>query len=253
MLTLMLGLLGCNAEATDIEGIWALMLPNLQDVEEDCSEAISHNFTEGQVPEEDDEIETRFDEEIETTRSDQMTLVQIVRSDVNKDEAMLFAGARAYPGKETDKGSWLFTWEGSEITDRTQTHVDGYEYTELIDEARVASIRVNVSKDGTKGTWTEETVTAATYTETDAWSEEITEIDANGQMPSSTYLVVEIGSGSLTPLFNSRDRADCDGDACELELDISCTNEREFSAIKTGFDDETVYEDVAGAGQQAGT
>jgi hypothetical protein len=233
MLTLMLGLLGCNAEATDIEGIWALMLPNLQDVEEDCSEAISHNFTEGQVPEEDDEIETRFDEEIETTRSDQMTLVQIVRSDVNKDEAMLFAGARAYPGKETDKGSWLFTWEGSEITDRTQTHVDGYEYTELIDEARVASIRVNVSKD--------------------AWSEEITEIDANGQMPSSTYLVVEIGSGSLTPLFNSRDRADCDGDACELELDISCTNEREFSAIKTGFDDETVYEDVAGAGQQAGT
>ncbi len=253
MITVMLGLLGCNGEATDVEGIWALMVPNLQDIEEDCSESVSHNFTDGQVPDDDDEIETRFSDEVDTTRSDELVLVQVVRSDVNKDEALLVSGARIYPGKEVDKGAWVFEWEGQEVTERVQSHADGYDYTELIDEARVSTIRLNLSKDGSSGTWTEETVTAASYTETDAWSEEITEVSADGQMPSSKYLVVEIGAGSLVPLTNSRDRADCGGTACELDLDISCVNEREYSAMKTGYDDETVYENVSGAGQQAGS
>ena len=242
----MLLLLTACAGSKDVDGIWAMVIPAA--VEADCSESISHNFTDAYVPDEDDDEDLPFTTETESESSEALQLVQIIRH--SKKEATLVRGTRAYPGTITD-GKWTFEWEGNAIDTVTQTHQDGYDFAS--DEDVTTTTTVTLLKDGDviSGTWTGVVHTVGGYTETDAWSSEITEIGDRGQLPSADYLVTDV-TGTERPAENERDFAECSGSECELDLDITCTSERSYTGWRTGYEDEDAYGHLGAAGQPAG-
>ncbi|HJN73949.1 MAG TPA: hypothetical protein QGF58_08465 [Myxococcota bacterium] len=239
-------LIAC-AGSKDIDGIWAILIPGA--VEADCSESISHNFTDAFVPDDDEDSDQPFVSEQETESSEAMQLIQITRH--SKREATLIKGTRAYPGSLGDNGAWKFEWGGNDITTTTQTHQDGYDYTADEDVTTTTTIRLTKNKETVGGTWTGVTHTIAGYTETDAWSSEITEVGDRGQIPSALYLITDV-TGAERPAENERDFAECSGSDCELDLDITCTSEREYSGWRTGYDDEDAYGHLGAVGQPAG-
>ena len=180
-------LIAC-AGSKDIDGIWAILIPGA--VEADCSESISHNFTDAFVPDDDEDSDQPFVSEQETESSEAMQLIQITRH--SKREATLIKGTRAYPGSLGDNGAWKFEWGGNDITTTTQTHQDGYDYTADEDVTTTTTIRLTKNKETVGGTWTGVTHTIAGYTETDAWSSEITEVGDRGQIPSALYLITDV-------------------------------------------------------------
>lgn len=240
-------LLAC-AGSKDIDGIWAIVIAPTPDPE--CSESISHNFTDGFVQDEDDESTAPFEADQDTEQSDALQLIQITRH--SKREATMLRASRAYPGELGEGGGWNFEWEGNEVTTITQTHRDGYDYAADIDVTLTTSVTLRKDGDTISGLWTTTTHTVSGYTETDAWSAEITEIGEKGQIPSSQYLVRDAG-GTIRPVDNERDFAECSGTECELDLDITCGTDREYTGYRTGYEEEDAYGHLGNAGQPAGS
>lgn len=239
------------AKAKDIDGIWAISIPAVTSAEETCSDSVEHNFTEAYIPDDDEEVTGAWSDETELDQSDSLVLVQITRQ--SKTEAVLLQGARTYLGTEAD-GKWTFVWSGTEDEATTRTHVDGYDYTATTHTEVVTTITLTKEGDGIKGTWSSETVTDGEWAESDAWSEEITEVAERGQLPSNAYLVVDVaGGGGTRPAENERDRAECSGTNCELSVTTSCSRDREYTGFITGYETEEAYGHLVNAGQPAGT
>ena len=247
-MTLLLAL-AC-AKAKDIDGIWAISIPTAASVEEDCSESISHNFTEAYVPDDDEETDETFTEETDLDQSDQLILVQITRQSAS--EAVMLVGARTYLGN-LNEGTWTFKWEGTEDEVTTQTHVDGYDFSADQHTETLTTIRLTKDGDAIKGSWSDETTVDGVWEETDAWSEEITEIGDRGQMPSSVYLWMDVPGAGPRPADNERDRAECSGTNCELEVSSTCTRTRDYTGFITGYESEDAYGHLGAAGQPAGS
>lgn len=239
-------LIACSG-SKDIDGIWAMVLPTVP--EADCSESVSHNYTDAYVPDEDDDTDLPFVSEADSEESEALQLVQITRH--TKKEATLVRGTRAYPGTLGEGGKWTFEWVGNEITSTTQTHQDGYDFASDEDVTTTTTITLTKDKESVVGTWTATTDTVAGYTESDAWSSEITEVGERGQIPSALYLETDV-TGTARPAENERDFAECSGDDCELDLVISCSTEREYSGWRTGYEDEDAYAHLGAAGQPSG-
>ncbi len=237
------------AGAKDIDGIWAISIPAVTSAEEECSDSISHNFTEAYIPEDEETTDTWTDES-EISESAALQLVQITRQ--SKDEAEMLVGARTYVGT-LKEGTWTFTWDGSDDTATTQSHVDGYDYTAELHTETVTTIRLTKEGDTIKGSWASEMLTQGVWAESDAWSEEITEVSERGNMPSSLYLMIDVPGSGPRPADNERDRAECSGTNCELEVTSTCTRTRDYTGFITGYDTEEAYGHLTTAGQPAGS
>lgn len=248
-------LTGC---ASGIDGVWAMYLP--YSTEDACVETLAHNFTGAtEIGESDTGEDTGWTESETDTRTDRMVFVQI--ESTGKDAAVLVMGNEAWPGVETAKDQWTFSWPGEEETSTTQSHETGYEYTESLVGSSLDEIKLALTGGEGGGNWLSSTTLDQSWSESDGWSEELT--FRNGRIPSHLYLEREAQGGgpgggaegpppATEPATNERDAADCDSDICRLQVTTQCDMDMAVTLVQTDYEAEEVFEYLTGTGQQYG-
>lgn len=253
ILLLSVGLAGCSS---GIDGVWSMQIPF--STAETCVTTLSHNFTgateigAGDTTEDDGWTETESDD-----RSNQLVFVQIETT--GKDQGLLIMGAEAWPGIETSKGQWTFTWEGTQDSSSDATHDSGYEFTAAVNGTSLDEIQLALDGGIGGGTWTASTTFVQAWTESDSWSEELG--FRTGRIPSADYLEREAtggpgGTAGPTPTMeaaiNDRDLSDCDAGLCQLSITDQCDLAVDVTLLQTDYSTEDVYEYLDGTGQPFG-
>lgn len=243
-------LVGC----ADITGIWLFEIP-YQESSLDCSTQINENFTDGYVPQGTGPGVSDWVYTDEYTGSDAVGFGQI--ETYGDGSAVLVIGTAVFPGTE-DGEDWIFTWSDSELVVDSEEHYEGQavDYGFLRQDESVSTItytftptdkRTATVKSESEGT------TTTTWYETDSWGEEVAdEIGTQGQIPSFDYLVVDGERGGTDAQVNDWEESDCTSNVCELAVQTTCSDEGEFTAHKTDFEDEDHYRSMRESGQPAG-
>ena len=239
---LLVTLLACRA---DPAGVWAVLYPELK-ADPACSNTVGHNFLQGQIAEAEVEEETGWNSSTDTVGAEHLTFWQILDGE---GQMVLSDGERAWLGTQNEDRSWTFSWTTVETTTTTDEHEWGYLYEEKVKETTDALITVDLDGDVFTGRVETELSTEGTWTESDAWSQEITEVGASGQMPSQTVLVYADELGELNALSNLRDRADCPNDVCELNVDSFCTSGYDVNGFRVTADEAAAYLALDDVGQ----
>lgn len=239
---------GCSGGG--ITGIWMMELPFMSTDTQTCNEQVDHNFTGAYVPE-DTGMGAEWTETTTVKSSDKLQFVQIIEAD--KDNAVLIAGNKAYPGTR-DNDQWTFEWttESENIDDKL--HQSGYEYTSDLRSTSTIQLTLTIDGDSGTGTWSEDSQNDDYWTESDTWSEELSQGDVGptGQIPSYRYLVHDIDGGPTgVPQKNDWETADCSGD-CTLRVIEECTGSYDVTVTRTGYQQEDAYQNVGNAGQGYG-
>lgn len=237
-LALALVLAGCGS---DPSGIWLLDFP-VHDQDPECANQTGENFFYGQWPIEDDATSTDWTYEQTITYADELSFAQIETT--ADDEAILILGDTVVPGSWNKKSKkWSFTWTEDTSESSSETHSAGYTFSEWDDNSSVLEISFKLADDDhADGTSSASTVSRTTWTETDVWDAATTGV-SYGQTPSSSYL--ESSDGLGTAIENTSSAADCEDATCTLWLQTSCTLNDTFSAVRTDFEEEAAYQDLA--------
>ena len=228
-------LLACRA---DPSGVWAVLYPEAKGSPA-CSNTVSHNFLAGQIAEDDVAAEeTGWSSSTDVTGAQHLAFWQILDGE---GQMVLSDGERAWLGAQNDDKTWTFAWTTVETTTSTDSHEWGYVYEESVKETEEACITIAFDGEVFTGTVSADIATEGTWTESDAWTQEIAEVGTSGQMPSDNYLVYSDELGELRALSNLRDRADCPNGECELGIDAFCTSSYAVSGFQVSADEATTY------------
>lgn len=239
-------LTGC----TDLTGIWLFQIP-YQESTAGCDTSVAENFSEGYVPAEGEATvgEWLYTEDYEGT--DAIAFGQI--ETYGKDQAILVLGTAVYPGTKDGK-SWIFEWVNDETSQTKEEHYQGaaVDYGYLAEETSVSTTTYTFDMEGKKQATVkiESTGTSTVHWfESDEWPDEVAaEIGSSGQIPSYSYLVYDDAGDSYSQ-YNDYDVDDCQGNVCEILVETTCSDDGEFIAYKTDYNEEDYYEHMQGAGQ----
>ena len=236
---------GCGAGPF---GIWMLEIPSATDDDQECTDGVTHNFTDATVVE--DNSSSDYTSELTQQRSNSLVLVRIEA--IGEGQAVMIVGSEAFPGTETGEGSWSFAWTGSQVTDQLDEHVQGYSYTWSGSSEVTETFFLTVTKDTLTGTYTLDSFSDDAYTESDSWSDQVAKIvGSGGLIPASRHLTVP-GPKADMPASNRFDESDCDADTCELSVSSDCSASLDFTGTLTAFTEDEAYDAVGGAGQNPG-
>ena len=236
-------LLACNT-APNIEGIWAILLPAADGAT--CQATITHNFLNGEVPDEVQE-ESAWQTSSDTTTSQGLLLVDIVAS--SRKGATLVQGDRLFPGSRTDEGAWVFNWMGSQTQTDVQSHELGYDYVyDRVDETETTYSLV-FDSDILTGTFSATQWADEEWYESDTWPESAVEAGDTGDIPASSWLV-HVDGGTVS---NTRIESDCTTNDCVLAVTNDCGEDRSITGFRTGYEADDAYDHLAQTGQDQGT
>lgn len=233
-------LTGCGGG--DIEGIWHFYLAYAETPDDQCVTDLLHNFNNVYTPA-DEPSESDWTEASSEEHSDGEFFGSIQRSG---DATILTIGTAVFEGTEVSNNQWSFHATSYSTTGDSLNHASGYVRTTEADEEADFFIEGLFDKGGFVGSSGSETTTINTWTESDAWSIELSaEIGTTGQIPVSSYLLREY-EGNIVPIVNSYDRNDCSSDPCTLSLSTECSMSWSMSAHITDLppDGWDVVDDV---------
>ena len=237
-------LAGCSSS---IFGVWLFEIPSATVDDEQCTEDVTHNFTDAEVI---DDATSDYSSETTTTRSGSLVLASIEQT--AGDGALLVIQDEAYPGSETGDGVWTFSWTGTQLTDQVDEHTQGYSYS-WIGDTQLAETFTLTMGDGTlNGTFLLDALDDDSYTETDTWGKELSKIiGGEGQIPAHLFLTVGTPKGDF-PASNRFDASECDADSCQLDVVTTCATELAFTGTLTDYAPGEDYDAVEDAGQNPG-
>jgi len=237
---------GCGGPGKGYEGIWMLTLSPW--VDNDPTAVITHNFLDAVEP-----MDTTVGPWTYTTtgeQSDGIVMVEIFGLDGRgEDEVILVMEGEIFPGRETEeKGTWEFTWEGTEDSQSSEAHVDGYRYTRADSDLSTTVIRMTF--DGASATGTVENTTnlVVEYAESDVW-DPMDNYLGYTQMPSNSYVFDATGVG----INNIPDTSECTADPCFLNVATTFAGSASFTASWTRYRDAGAFDAVDTVGQPHGT
>ncbi len=209
--------------------------------------SVSHNFTDGSVPDDFDSADWIIADDQLT--SDAMFTGQLV--EIEGDEAhgaLLIIGGEVFPGVEDAEGGWIFSWEGFDNNQSVESHESGYSFTTRFDGTVSTTITWSIDKKTKIASG--EIVTSSD--DTTAWTEsdmfDAAVVGIYPQIPSWAYLIDDMGY----PIENAPGVSNCSTEPCSLELISTSAQNMTFTAVQTDYSDEDVYGSVQDAGQPFG-
>lgn len=211
--------------------------------EDACTTTGTENFDNGEFPEDDVTTDETWEYTETHVSADLLYFVQIETT--LSGEAVLMVGSEAYPGVKKDK-SWAFTWESATSDAATATHQSGYTYAESVGRTSETTFTITPDGDVAVGTVKGTSAASESYTETDEWNPDTTDI-MGGQIPASAYLVATTEEGD--PPVNRSGQADCSGANCEITVSTTCASEQDFDAVLTDYKEEDAYDYLMRSGQ----
>ena len=231
---------GLSACSNGSDGIWYVDLPVLV---EECATTITENITDAQPPEEVVDEEWTFTDE--STVSNGSFFIQII--DSRSDQAFLVMGDEIFPSTVNEKETMTFEWQSFIDDTHTETHEDGYNYSERNETTLTTTIVLNLNKEtkNMDGTWSETRATTLEYAETDEWETDGPYI-YSGQI-NSQILTWLVGTAS-----NEADSEDCDTEPCFVNVVEDCSSGASFTAVFTELDEEGAFEALEDAEQSTG-
>ncbi len=238
-----------------IDGVWQLSMQAAANVDENCQESISHNFSDSWVPA-DEEESTDWTSSEQDADSDQVFFALVTSTAAGA--ATLIIGTAAYPGIEEANGSWTFTWTDLSTSSESDVHATGYAWSATSDEAREVVYQLVFNGEVVNGTMDTATTASYNWSESDSWPAEslagyLSGDGTVGQIPASTYLVTDDWeSGTEVAASNSSEIFDCDDSECAINRLYTCSATYELDGTRTSLSSGEDYEGVSGAGQSAG-
>jgi hypothetical protein len=213
-------------------------MPLLDEVE--CVSEIIENFEDAEPMDVADLPDdwTLIDEHIASPAA---FFVQVELSDANN--GVLIYGDDVFLGTK-DGDSWLFSWESYRDGLSSETHRDGYFYSEEGLNSMVESFSLVRDGKNVSGSYSITTRAEVEYTETDEWDTIATGI-GGAQMPSYDYLE---GNGAV----NSSSATDCTDAECVIELNAECVTSAQFVGMWVGFSADSYYLGLSDVDQEAG-
>jgi hypothetical protein len=242
--------------APSIDGVWQFSLEVAAVLDPTCSESISHNFTDARVVGEEEVEDGVWTEAGGTVESDEVFFGLITGT--GADAATLVVGEQAFPGLRTAEGAWTFAWTWFSSSSDLHDHEEGYSWAATADASRERTFTLTFDGEIASGTRGDLTTETASWTESDAWSGEalapyLGGDGLTGQIPAGTYLEKDDWeSGSVVPASNRGDAFDCDDSTCVLNRLWTCTEVHALDAVRTSLPEGEGFDDVTGAGQEAG-
>ncbi|MCK6505539.1 hypothetical protein L6R53_19440 [Myxococcota bacterium] len=230
---------GCTSN----EDIWLLQVPYL--LEPTCQTTVTHNFIGAYQPE---DGTGRWTEEQLSERSDALYFAQI--SFLDAQTATMVLGGEVWPGTSSEKGEWEFAWTGEADDRLSREHAEGYRYTEQKYAQVVETISLSIDGKTGSGSWDVDSVLDDTYTETDQW--DVSVGLSEGTIPAGAWLVVDDEFADGVPVTNLADQAECADATCQLRVQDSCQESRDFEATLTGYTAEEAYDQLEAATQPFG-
>ena len=235
-MTILLALTGCS----DPTGIW---LFQLETGDFDCEETISENYNDGSVPGGTSGTSDWTNTYTETV-SPALAFGQITQHSAKEGVLVIFG--EVYPGT-LDGGVWTFQWTHEQSSEDTDSHSDGYSYSESVVGTSTTTWSLDISGDDATGSVSGDEDTTVGWTESDEWDPTENGIFGS-QIPSDMYLVDSDGFG----VVSTDDESDCSSDDCELSVSTVCSGSTPISATWSGFLEEDAYEGVNTSGQDYG-
>jgi len=244
-----------------IDGVWQFSMQATDQASDACTDSISHNFSFGWVPAEDeDDEDPDWNVSEDQAQSDQIFYGLITSTGL--DAATLIIGTEAYPGVHESDGSWTFVWTAMTTSSDENAHASGYQFSATADQTREVIFELQNDGDVLQGTQYSTASSTQNWSESDSWNSKalIDYLAGNGnrgQIPSSNYLVTDDDDpksepGSTVPQDNEADAFDCDDDLCMLNRMTSCDESWPIDAVRTTLSTGEDYEGVVGAGQASG-
>lgn len=225
------------------EDIWLLQVPFL--LEPSCEESISHNFREAYIP-----TPTTGDwtEDEYSEQSDALYFAQI--SMLNSTTATMVLAGQVWPGTSDTKGEWEFAWTGNSDDRLSREHDEGYRYTEQRYAETVETVQLTIDGKSASGSWDIDYTSDDTYTETDEWDLEVGM--PSGDIPAGLYLVYDDGEFEGLPQGNASNDNECQDATCQLRVQTTCRDGRDFDATLTGYTAEEAYDQLEAVTQPHG-
>lgn len=229
------GLSGC----VQVDGIWYFVFD--VDALSECTSTTTHNYADAEVPAPADPPDSPWTMTDTYDSSPSSSFGQIVYLD--DGSAILVIDQLTYPGVET-AGTWVFSWEDYSETTSSETHEDGYSYTNDERDSSSTTMTMTIVGGSASGPVVWRSTDERTWSETDQWDPaEVNLFDT--QIPAGNYLDDPNG-GSVT---NLPDEADCSGSQCELQVTSTCSSDGTFTATETQYATQDVFDAVDTAGQ----
>lgn len=254
LLPVLLPLVGCGPDLPD--GVWQFSVYIEELPEDTCATTVTHNFETAWVPEA-EEVESDWSSTAESLYSEQVVFALVTTT--GPDTATMVVGDLAYPGSLQVDGTWRFTWAGSSGSTSRDEHTSGYVYAAAATETDQVTFDLLLEDGMATGDVSETVTSSQSWTESDAWSQEVMDqIGTTGQIPASSYLVTSgedydgDGYPDDVPAYNSGEVWDCRTDECTLNVNSTCDWSYTVSGVRTALDDGEAFRALEDAGQDAG-
>lgn len=243
-ITSLLFLAGC----APVDGTWLFTRNLTLPTGDECTSGVTHDFIGAYEP------ATLVEDTAWTVTSDAEVSPDVFfgRIDQQGKDAVLIVGTEAFPGVQSDDGTWVFTWDHRESGADNETHESGYAYAYSYESTTTRRISGTVGPDGFVGRWEDESRTTQSWTESDTWSEEVAAlVGTTGRVPAGSHLLRLDSTGVEVAASNDYLLTDCDASGCLLTVTQACGYAYDLIGDKTGFsaDDGSWTED---AGQSSG-
>ena len=214
---------------SDPAGFWLLTL-SPDEAGLSCTDSLVENFTYGYEPT--DMVGSEWSIEESASYAQDIVFVEILMT--GKDQAVLVWGEETWPGTRS-LTQWDFGWTTSSSSESTSTHIAGYSFTDATTDSGEDGLSLVIDGEEASGQLTSTTTSQVVWEESDVWSETLsTEIGQTGSIPSSSYLVEMVpGSGGETSVYNLYSSAECDAEPCRIQIDSTCTQTWDFTAVLT--------------------
>lgn len=216
-----------------IEGTWMFEITVTAPTGEECASTTTHNFVGAYEPP-DAQPDLSWTSTSTGEMSDQVLFGRIEDSG---EGPVLILGASSLPGTAEGKGSYSFSWTGTETNRTENQHATGYSYTQSVDDSATTTLKGTLSKGSFDGTWIEETASTAQWVESDTWSDEAAAyVGTTGVIPSGNYLLRLDSTGVEVPATNTQSSYDCGEAGCTLTVQQGCAYRYDVHGTHTGFD-----------------
>ena len=250
-------------------GTWLLEISVfMDDMDDYCTEDItSHNFTGATVVPDEEDVAEDYTVSDTHERSGSLAFARIEKSG---DGAFLVIEDKVFPGQksDTEKKTWIFQWVGNDYTAEERNHVEGYDYTSIVDQYSTSTYKLTFDGDSLSGTFVEDDAVYEDYTESDTWPRSLAQgsIDTGGggdpgviigewgDIPAQWYLErpMEGPQGGMEGVRNGWDTQDCDSEPCNLSIETTCSVSVDVVGTRTNFSNDEAYDAIENAGQNAG-
>jgi hypothetical protein len=243
----------CGGPAFDPSGVWLFRVDEDPDAPETCTDEVFHNLT-GASPPAAAAEDTGWTVESSATWSERVAFGQITAAG---DGFLLLLDGESLPEAGAGDGAQrTFQWTRREASTSDIATAAGYSWAEDLDRSTTTRVilampdeRIGRNEAVTLGGfWEQDSLSSASWQESDTWPADITEVGEAGQLPAATYLEVpsDDTGGGAAPASNGRDAVDCDQTPCVLRVSQSCLLSHTLQAERTALDPSDVAWEDAG-------